>query len=537
MFIRIGYIVAFFLITVNSAYPQKPQKLDKQEILQNHPELQRLSYFSRIKQNKSTAEITRSLEEKGFKLLGQPHEIVSPRKDTLATDKRSIKVNVSFDLKNSGYDSINFNAKNNIKITDASSDTILTDGFENDFPGTTWQRSGDPTWGKTNYSSYQSNYSIWCAKAGTKGVEPGNSYPNGCHSMVIFGPFNLSDVNYAQLKFWYCLDTEYEKDWFFFMASIDGSNFQGSGISGESGVWGGAWDEDYLYLNNVLGLGNVTGHSQVWIAFLFESDNNSSSDEGVFVDNIEITKRQVNGTPLYGAVSGKLTSSDNPYIAVSDFGIAESDTLEIKPGVEIRAEDGVEFSVLGLLKAIGTPSDSILFTSANANPSPGDWRGIGLYDVASKDCQMQYCRIEYGGYGNTGAAGMYTDTPEAEISNCLIWKNRNAGIYSGGKSIIKNCRIIKNDNGISGWGSSTFITNNLISENEIGISLILSTDSIFANEICGNFKEGVQGNTSDLILVRNNIFDNGSDGIYCTGGLYDISSQIKVIRNLIYNPN
>jgi hypothetical protein len=66
----------------------------------------------------------------------------------------------------------------------------------------------------TNFIKYMGSYSAWCAKDSTKGLQPGQNYPNSCKSMMIYGPFNLSDVNYAQLKFWYSLDTEYEKDWF-----------------------------------------------------------------------------------------------------------------------------------------------------------------------------------------------------------------------------------------------------------------------------------------------------------------------------------
>lgn len=543
MFKRISYIIVLFLITVNSAYSQKPQPFDREAVLQNHPELKKLSYSSRTQKKKLSPEVKQLLEGKGFKLLGQSHELDSPRKDTLSGDRELMRINVELDLKSSTYNPIFVYPKYDSNALKSNTDTIMTDDFEGDFPGTKWQRSGDPTWGKTDYKDHSGSNSIWCAKDGTRGVEPGNGYPDNSQSMIIYGPFDLSYVNYANLNFWYWLDIEYEKDWFFAMLSIDGNNFQGIGMSGESSFLGvTTWDEDMLHLNNLLGLGDVTGQSKVWIAFLFESDDNSSSDKGVFIDDVELTKRHVNGTPLAGIVSGELNTAGNPYIAVSDFGITEDNALEIKPGVEIRFEEGTELIVLGLLKAIGTPSDSILFTSAKTTPSPGDWGGVGLYDVASKNCRIQYCRIEYGGYGglNAGAGGIYADTPEAEISNCVLHNNKNAGISCGNVipgSTINNCKISNNENGIYGFLSSTFITNNIISENKKGVHGFLSSFVIKNNEIINNQEEGIYGNTAEPIIVSNIIMNNGSHGIYAGGGYGQISSGLTAKSNTIINNN
>jgi hypothetical protein len=539
---KITYSLALFLLlAVSLPYSQDDPRQNKRALLQSHPELQKLSYSKRIPKPKElSAEGKQALEAKGIKVLGSAPRLFSPRKDSLEVDKEIIRINVSLNLSSSGIEPIYVNAPMHSSSAHAAQETIMTDGFEGDFPGAKWQRSGDPTWGKTNYQSNSGSYSVWCAKDSSKGVEPGQGYPNNCRSMMIYGPFDLTDVNYGQLKFSYWLDTEYEKDWFYFMASTDGNNFQGIGVSGASGSWGGAWDEDGLHLNNVVGLGDVTGHSKVWIGFLFESDNQSSSDKGVFIDDVELTKRQINGTPLAGAVSGEFTASGNPYVAVDDFGIAEGDSLEIKPGVEIGFEEGAELIVLGLLEAIGTSSDSILFTSAKSNPAPGVWSGIGLYDVASPDCRIQYCRIEYGGYGGTCASGIYADTPEAEISNCLIWKNKIAGIWCGNVapgSSVENCLIIKNEDGIYGRLSSTLIRKNVIAENEIGIDGFLSDFLIQENTIENNIKEGINGNTSDFKVINNVIRNNGSDGIYAGGAYLYISTTWIIVGNKILRNN
>ena len=532
MFKTINCYLVFSLIIANSLYSQKPRPFDRELILQNNPELKKLSYASRTKKLELSLKAKQLLEAKGFKVLGQNQEIFSPREDTLSSDSQLIKIDVKLDLRSANYNSIYMRPQYKMNIFNTDIDTIMTDDFEGDFPGTEWQRSGDPSWGKTNYKDHTGSYSIWCAKDGTKGVEPGSGYPNICQSMIIYGPFDLSKANYAQLRFWYLLDTEYEKDWFFYMASTDGNNFQGIGMSGESRNW----DEGMLHLNNLIDLGDITGRSQVWVAFIFESDNSSTADNGVYVDDVELTKRQVNGTPLAGTVSGKFTASSNPYIAVSDFGIAEGDTLEIKPGVEIRFESETAFIVQGSLKAIGTPSDSIIFTSNQEIPKPGDWDGVILSGPDSSI--IKYCVIEYGGQSIisrfVGRCGVLFLNNSFDFTNNLIRRNHTNGVGFLKHNSMSDCIISENKIGVRIYFTSPTLLRNLITKNTTGISLSRSTAYIIDNEIASNSGIGISGNTSDLRLIRNKIYDNGLEGVLGRGGDYWMSSSIKVIDNLIF---
>ena len=529
---KLFLLTFFFFIAVRICYSGEDQRNSQIKFLIDHPELLNKELVQIPTQKELSIKGRQLLETRGFKVLGAASKLVFPRTDSLAKNNNIVRVAVSLKLNRSGIKPIYMDTPFQKNTSSLSIDTIMTEDFEKDFPGTKWQRTGDPTWGKSEYQKHNGSYSAWCTKDDTKGIQPGQGYLKNCNAMMIYGPFDLKNVNYAQLQFWYNLDTEPEKDWFYYMASTDGDNFKGVGIAGET--YG--WEKEILHLSNVPGLGNATDRSQVWIAFLFESDDDSTSDKGVFIDDVELTKRRINGTPLAGAVSGKLTKLSNPYVAVGDFGIAEGDTLEIKPGVEIRIENGFAFNIFGLLKAIGTPSDSIVFTSAKENPSPGDWEGIGLYDVASKDCRIQYCRIEYGGLYE---AGIYADIPGAEISNCLIWKNKNAGISCGNSfpgSTVKDCRITKNGYGVYGILASAVITNNLIAENRIGIgAALLSAFYIKDNIIENNIEDGVVAGISAPIIVHNTIRNNGFDGIEITGSLGYSGVKLVSVDNLIVN--
>ena len=459
-------------------------------------------------------EVQRSLEAKGFKVLGLAPKLVSPRQDSLAEGKQIKRISVSFDLSTSGIKPFWMGRPKRSVSSQAAIDTIMTDGFEGEFPGTKWQRSGDPTWGKTDYKKHAGSYSIWCAKDETNGVEPGQSYPDSCQSMMIYGPFDLSDVNHAELYFWHWLDIEYEKDWFFSMGSTDGINFSGIGLSGQTGFWAGNWRDETLFLSNIPDLGNVTGKNKVWIAFSFISDDHATNDQGVYLDEVVLTKRQVAGTPIVSGISGKLTPAGNPYIAVNDVGVPEGDSLIIEPGVEIRFEKQVAFFVNGLLKAVGTKLDSIVFTSNEPTPKCGDWGGIHI--SSSDSCEMQFCRISYSGH------------------HVFSWLSAGGGILCHkGNIFIKNSRISNNcgnswNGGILCLGGNVTIDSNLITDNEIGIYVSSSTALIIRNMIRNNKGSGIRTVYSYLNIQYNTIKEN-SYGI--NGGTGGIIFRNKISRN------
>jgi parallel beta-helix repeat protein len=525
MFKRISYSLVFLLLITNFLYSQIPQSFDKEEILRNHPELQKLSYSQRIqKPREISIEAKQSLEERGIRVLGPAPKLVSPRKDSLVKDNDVVRVAVSFNLCESGIKPKYMGTSIQKSISSSTGiDTIMTDGFEMDFPGTKWQRKGNPTWGKTNYQKHTGGYSIWCAKDSSNGVAPGQSYLKNCHSMIIYGPFNLSNVNYAQLKFRNWSDTEYQKDWFYYMASTDRNNFQGVGVTGETS----GWEEEILHLSNVPGLGNITGRSQVWIAFLFESDGNTTSDKGVFVDDVTLTKTKVDGTPIVGAISGKLSPSGNPYIAVNDVGVAEGDSLIIEPGVQVRFEEGYGLICIGSVNMIGTIKDSIVFISNKQNPKMGDWTGIEQYGKAS---QIKYARIQF------ASDGISSEASEGKVSNCLISKNQEGISVTGGNMTILDNIVTSNQHKgviVSGFASAKIERTVITNHSEYGIDFYSAAGTlILVNSTIENNKEGgvwIGGWYGGLVIIKGNLVrGNGSFGI----GLLTLN-RVDLVNNLI----
>lgn len=172
--------------------------------------------------------------------------------------------------------------------------TIMAEDFEGDFPGPwsvldgTGAADGEYYWAKRDCRPHSGSHSGWAVGGGTDGgsLPCGANYPHNAEAWMIYGPFDLADATDAELLFWYWNLSESGYDYLFWGASIDGWNFYGHGISGDSG----GWSYVNFDLTDVYTLGDLTGEPQVWIAFAFISDASVSYSEGAYVDDIVLHK-------------------------------------------------------------------------------------------------------------------------------------------------------------------------------------------------------------------------------------------------------
>jgi len=169
--------------------------------------------------------------------------------------------------------------------------TLLYEGFEGAFPGS-WNvfdndgsTNGEVYWDDTNYRSYSGGWSGGCADGGTNASPPGSDYSNNMQSWMVWGPFSLSDATGGAFSFRFWNASELNYDYFKYLVSTNGTNFYGYQVSGNSG----GWLSRSIDFTNVPTLGDVTGDSSVWIAFLFTSDS-SVTDEGAYVDEVRVEK-------------------------------------------------------------------------------------------------------------------------------------------------------------------------------------------------------------------------------------------------------
>ncbi len=165
--------------------------------------------------------------------------------------------------------------------------TLLSEGFEGAFPGTTWDLYGDTTWGTTTHRAHDGSHSAYCAGGGPVAVSPPGPYPNEMNAWMVYGPFDLSQAVDAEVVFSYYSITELEYDQFWVVASPDGGDWYGSAFSGDWVSECGGWCDDGLSLTDLGDLGNLCGQPEVYIAFVFQSDEDTQY-EGSYVDDITL---------------------------------------------------------------------------------------------------------------------------------------------------------------------------------------------------------------------------------------------------------
>jgi hypothetical protein len=109
--------------------------------------------------------------------------------------------------------------------------------------------------------------------------------------------------------------------------------------------------------------------------------------------------------------------------------IEQGTTIKFFPEGVLR----VGYSNGGKLIAQGTQIAPIVFTSAAASPSKGDWKYLEFSDNTSAGTILEFCTVEYaGGYDNNDEdAAIYVYTNNLTIKNCIIREIEGKGIIVG----------------------------------------------------------------------------------------------------------
>ena len=223
-----------------------------------------------------------------------------------------------------------------------------------------------------------------------------------------------------------------------------------------------------------------------------------------------------------GSVSGIWTHANSPYFIIGEIEIELDEQLTIEPGVTIIFMDYYSLTINGTLIAVGTESDSIVFTSGQPICNPDDWSGIKFEDFSNDNSIISFSRIEYAHYG----IHCYKSSPSIN-NNTFI--NNDRGIYCNNNSSpsISNNTLINNDGGVyCNNNSSPTITYNTISNNNVrGISCSSSTPTISNNTISNNY-DGILCASSSFATVTNNTIDNNFHGICCSSSSASINNNI-----------
>jgi hypothetical protein len=211
-----------------------------------------------------------------------------------------------------------------------------------------------------------------------------------------------------------------------------------------------------------------------------------------------------------GPVSGIWRATDSPYIIGGNITVPASQSLVIEPGVVVQIDPSVaggfaRFQVFGSLEAVGTASDSIIFTVVPGEEEPEAWGGIDIEpegvskkSLADADMELaqhdsllkseQYLSAEEHKGMQLNRAVDTTDdefkesndrefvysplkagTNSSHLSFCVV-KYALTGITAMNDNvIIENSHILQNSDGVKWFGdeysASGELRNNLIEKN------------------------------------------------------------------------
>ncbi len=207
------------------------------------------------------------------------------------------------------------------------------------------------------------------------------------------------------------------------------------------------------------------------------------------------------------------------YRVVGDVTVNDGDSLIIEPGTVVEFNSFFELNVQknGKIIAVGTLQDSIIFTSANKNPTKGDWNQILILGKGI----FQYCCIEY---PNTGISGF-----DISIKNCEIKDFLYIGIDGGWLTIIEENSIHDFGSLNNGLGTGIYVSaaKNPIMCNRVfnGQGREINGISIYSGEVSNNLIYNINSE-----LDGNGIMTNYNDG---NGIMNYYNAEIK--ENIITN--
>jgi len=264
-----------------------------------------------------------------------------------------------------------------------------------------------------------------------------------------------------------------------------------------------------------------------------------------------------------GDVAGNWTKAGSPYLVDGNITVQNGTTLSIDPGVEVEFHGHYALTVSGRLLAIGTASDSILFTVQDTtgfsipDTTSGGWYGIRFTDTpASNDSsKIVYCTLEFGKavdsiwHLNMGGAICVIQFNKLLLSNSTIRNNMagttsndppaGGGLYMFKSNILVQNNIFKNNRARLGGAvyfddSNPVFKNNIFEKNvaEFGAGVSMggtnqpsfSGDGFLNNAAGSNGGGLILGNLSKVIC--NNVTFSGNTaswggGVGVSGGIIE----------------
>ena len=208
-------------------------------------------------------------------------------------------------------------------------------------------------------------------------------------------------------------------------------------------------------------------------------------------DNVARDNAGFNGLAINGTLAYPTTLTPTlglPLgLAFGDLTVNQGVELTIAPGTTVLASYGL--IVHGALRAIGTPSQPIIFTTVGAAPRPGGWKGI-RFEPESDDARnlLEYVSVGYAGQGSAVCNGQ--QSVSAGIAICEAAPTiRHSTIHHSSRDGL--------------WAANALLslTQNTFAGNQVGIHVQNSTVTVEDGEIRDNSSFGIRNDSPDRPVV------------------------------------
>ncbi len=220
------------------------------------------------------------------------------------------------------------------------------------------------------------------------------------------------------------------------------------------------------------------------------------------------------------------TTNESPIAVMCSLTIAH---LTIEEGVEVYFFNNSEMYVSGLLKALGTSVDSVVFSCKD---TASGWQGI-RFESSLVECVMEYCQISY---SNNSGIRILDCSPT--VQNCYIFSsyaNQGGGLFISRTSLtdtltIVGCEIVGNTSDTHAGGIKVIEAKGAVVFRDCNIfSNVANYDRGGSNYVGGGiyFSDNSEVGILELIdcsvvqnIVRSECYTNQCDRDSYGGGLY-----------------
>ncbi len=171
-------------------------------------------------------------------------------------------------------------------------------------------------------------------------------------------------------------------------------------------------------------------------------------------------------------------TTDAPIRVVGDIEIRANARLTIEPGVRVEFVGSTKFDVInGALVAIGTSSQRIVFTSANASPAPGAWGPIGFQDgTLDATTELDFVDVAFG-------KGINISRASPRINRTSFANNQGAAIALDLLSSPTGLGLTATANGLNGISIPAGTITGSVRWGLVGIPYVVQQGSVFVGAL------------------------------------------------------